>query len=210
MRSVDRPGLQNEPQTGFRNGFNGLASASRALKVPEGVGKAVIGIRSGAAIRPQIFRTLARASSINIKGALKGLHPVCCEHCKQPIPAGTGHLLLNNLRRAVWVCVACFSFAASAVFGQTSPPENPPPILLDVGAPSMYTNTAAQIVTNTSSGSLGNSSSGTVGFDSYRTVATLPVSPPIWASAELKKEHPKLSKEDLGLGPADKARLRRK
>ena len=73
------------------------------------------------------------------------------------------------------------------MLGQMSPPEVPPPIMVNTLSPSMYTNTAAGTTL--------------AGPNLYTSVPTLPSLPP-WASPEQQIAHQKLSKDRFKLSPA--------
>jgi hypothetical protein len=111
---------------------------------------------------------------------------VSCDHCHREITPGTERTVLGGVKHWVRVCALCFPFVASIVFGQTSPPEKAPPVMISVGNPGIYGNASAQTLTNTSA---------------RRIVLDLP-------AAELSRQHWRLSKADFQLSPADKARLR--
>jgi hypothetical protein len=65
-----------------------------------------------------------------------------CDHCKGPIEPGTGKMVWDKFGRVVRVCALCGAFAASAIFGQASPTQEPPPILYTVGPVAPNTTTA--------------------------------------------------------------------
>ena len=79
------------------------------------------------------------------------------------------------------------------MLGQMSPPEVPPPIMVNTLSPSMYTNTAAGTTL--------------AGPNLYTSVPTLPSLPP-WASPEQQIAHQKLSKDSFKLSPAHQSRFR--
>jgi hypothetical protein len=120
---------------------------------------------------------------------------MCCDRCHRPIQPGTERALWDGLKRRLRVCATCVAFGTSVVFGQISPPEAPPPVMINVLSPSIYTNTAAGTTL--------------LGPDQYTSVVTV-VQPslPLWASLEQQKAHQKLSRESFKLSPADQARLR--
>jgi hypothetical protein len=127
---------------------------------------------------------------------------VSCDHCHCEITPGTERTVWDGVKRWVRVCALCFPFAVSVMFGQTSPQEAPPPIMIDVGAGWSATgNTSPGTFTNTSATNL---ASGTVNIERV----WISVDSPPWASPEQRGEHHRLSYADLKLSSADQARLR--
>ena len=109
-----------------------------------------------------------------------------CANCHHEVAPGTEKTVLDRFKRPVRVCALCALFLTSAVFGQSSPPEKSPPVMISVDNPGIYGNASAQTLTNTSA---------------RRTVLDLP-------AAEVSRQHWSLAKANFQLSPADKARLR--
>jgi hypothetical protein len=108
---------------------------------------------------------------------------MCCEQCHREITPGTERTVWDGVKRWVRVCALCVPFAASIMFGQTSPPDKDPPVMINVLSPSMYENASPRTVT----------------YSSSEFVPDL---------RSVSHQHWRLSEADFRLSPADKARLR--
>ena len=122
---------------------------------------------------------------------------VTCSNCHHEIAPGTERTCLDKLKQCVRVCALCFAFLTSIVFGQASPTQAPPPLLMTVGSLTVNTNASGHMV-------------GTAPFGpgEYKSVATLVPSVPPWASPEQSGAPQKLSRATFELSPADHTRLR--
>jgi hypothetical protein len=69
---------------------------------------------------------------------------VSCPNCHREVAAESA--IWNGVKRWARTCVYCGALLLSTVLpGQLSPPEKTPPLMIYVGAPGIYTNTAAAI-----------------------------------------------------------------
>ncbi len=109
---------------------------------------------------------------------------MCCDQCHREIDPGTERTVWGGVKRCMWVCAVCFTFIVS-VFGQTSPTEEPPPILLNVGSELGASG-------NTMAGTFTHSSSG---HTTLETLNSMQVHQelPLWSGPEQQKEHHKFS-----------------